>query len=43
MKLITVQRLNASIDAHLLQNYLESEGIESFIQDEHSAYAEAMA
>ena len=36
MKLITVQRLNTSIDAHLLQNYLESEGIDSFIQDEHT-------
>lgn len=36
MNLITIQRLNTSIDAHLLQNYLESEGIESFILDEHT-------
>lgn len=34
MKLITVQRLNTSIDARLLQSYLDSEGIESFIFDE---------
>lgn len=34
MNLTTVQHLNTSIDAHLLQNYLESEGIESFILDE---------
>ncbi len=34
MNLITVQRLYTSIDAHLLQNYLESEDIESFILDE---------
>jgi len=33
MNLITVQRLNTSIDARLLQNYLDSEGIESFIFD----------
>lgn len=36
MNLITIQRLNTSIDAHLLQNYLESEDIESFILDEHT-------
>lgn len=36
MHLLTVHRLHTSIDAHLLQNYLESEGIESFILDEHT-------
>lgn len=36
MNLITVYRLNTSIDAYLLQNYLESEDIESFILDEHT-------
>lgn len=35
MYLITVSHLNTSIDTHLLQNYLESEYIESFILDKN--------
>jgi DNA-directed RNA polymerase subunit RPC12/RpoP len=42
MELVTVQRLNTSIDAHLMQNVLEGEGIVSFIQDEHTVDMNAL-
>ena len=35
MSLITIQTCNSAIDAHILQNTLEGEGIECYIFDEN--------
>ncbi len=36
MQLVTLQVFNSAVDAHILRSKLESEGITSFIHDEHT-------
>ncbi|MGB0887081.1 MAG: DUF2007 domain-containing protein [Vicingaceae bacterium] len=42
MKLVTVRTFDSPIDAHLLKTKLESEGINCYLQDEHSISIDPM-